>query len=91
MNVVGNGNHIWKKIFLALLVPVALGLIGYGALQTNVSTTQQRLAEEVARAPGVHDAIEARVDAKLSAQRELILTELRDISRRLERIERKLP
>lgn len=84
-----NGNGIWKKILAAALIPLALGLIGYGALQNKVQTVSDRMAEEIPRAEATHRAIEQRTDQKLLDQRELILSRLDDIVRRLDRIERK--
>lgn len=81
----------WQRIGLAVLVPLLVGLVGYGMLKSDVTHVEQRLAEEIPKAVITHDQIEARTDAKVLALRELILAELRAINQRLDRIDRKLP
>lgn len=59
-----------------------------GAAETRVTSVEARLAEEIRKAPDVHNAIETRTDVKIAQERELILSKLDDIIRRLDRIER---
>ena len=93
--VPANGRHLLGFLKLSAAGTGILALLYFGArlgsTETKLEKLDARLAEEIPRAAATHDAIESRTDQKLSAQRELILTELRDIARRLERIERKLP
>ena len=74
----------------AILSLVYFG-VRLGDTERRITTTEQRLAEEIPRATVEHHAIEERTDQKLAQQRDLILAELRAINQRLDRIERRLP
>ncbi len=89
-----NGRHFWKTTVSimtavgAVLTFLYLGL-SLGATSERVTTVERRLQEEIPRAAVTHDAIESRTDAKLAQQRELILSKLDEIIRRLDRLERR--
>lgn len=38
-----NGRSFWLKFVAALLVPLALGLIGFGALKNDVARTREEM------------------------------------------------
>ncbi len=71
-----SNGRIWPKILLALLVPILVGLVGYGALKSDV----QHVTEDVrTRAP--REVVDAQYQA--------LLRELQQINARLDRIERR--
>ena len=91
-----NGRSFWRIASAVVTGVAALVTFLYlgdkvGTNSERLATLERRLAEEIPKAVVTHGEIEARFDAKLVQQRELILSELRGINQRLDRIDRKIP
>lgn len=65
-----NGNGIWPRVLLALLVPVLAGLIAWGTIRSDVANLKAAVDSKASR-------------EVVQAQYEAILRELQDIKRRL--------
>ena len=78
----------WAKLAAILLPMVGMGLIGWGALRSDVQHIQTRMSEELVRAGQAHETMKTDMRREVSLELQAIAAELREVNRRLDRIER---